>query len=412
MAGILDQLYPCSFNGVSFLVISTEVSGGRKTISHEFPNQDNRYVEDLGLLNETIRITATLPTEDYFFAREALKAALELKGYGTLIHPFQGIRQAVCSEYRISEETSELGFINFQFTLIVGQELNFPGAGETAASDIFTEVATMFTFLAVAVTALFLDRPQYGRYLSGITTGINDFITIMTSASTLYTVRTEFINSDTAIFNSTFSDYQADVVSYALDGELLVTDTLNLIEKADKITNNGAAGFDVAYKLALYDFSEPLYTITTPQHEFVNTNKLLTKLVVQCGAFGLMCRNAAIYDYGNTSTLEVVRQALINRYDAIKETFLNIDEISASFQLSDLQDSFEEVYSKTIDYLGRLELSLPVLTVVDSYGQSLTPFVYQYYGRIDGIDETILNLNFPNRIDPTNLEPDVTILSE
>lgn len=412
MAGILNDLYPGSWNGIEFLIISSEVSGGRKTISHEFPNQDRRFVEDLGLMNETIKINATLPSDSYFGSREALKAALEFEGYGTLIHPFQGIRQAACTDYRISEEISDLGYINFSFTLAVGQDLNFPGSGSIVAGDVFGFVALMFTALTTFVAGTFLSKPSYGRYSQYVTTSINDFVTILTDATTLYTVRTDFINSETATFRSALDAYTDNTVSYALNGTLLVTDTLDLIEKADRITLTGSAGFDVAYKLALYDFSEPLTTPVTAQQDFVYTNKLNVKLLSQIAAFGLMCRNAAIYNYGNTSTLEVTRQALINRYDAIKQTFLDIDAIASSFELSDLQTTFEDTYANTVDYLSKLELSLPSLTVINTYGQSLTPLLYQYYGRVDEIDETILALNFPDRIDPTQIEPDLTILTE
>ena len=42
------QLRAASFRGVSFGVTADESEGGRRTVTHEFPQREAPYVEDLG----------------------------------------------------------------------------------------------------------------------------------------------------------------------------------------------------------------------------------------------------------------------------------------------------------------------------------------------------------------------------
>ena len=50
-----SELFPCSFRGIPFLIERHTTKSGRKTVTHEFPNSDNRFVEDLGLQSRHTR---------------------------------------------------------------------------------------------------------------------------------------------------------------------------------------------------------------------------------------------------------------------------------------------------------------------------------------------------------------------
>ena len=45
---LFDQLFTATFNGVPFLVDSSDMTYGRKTKGFEYPNKKYRYREDLG----------------------------------------------------------------------------------------------------------------------------------------------------------------------------------------------------------------------------------------------------------------------------------------------------------------------------------------------------------------------------
>ena len=77
---ILNQTQAASFKGAKFLLKDDRTEGGRKTVTHEYPNRDTREVEDLGKLQKRFSITGIIhdgKDGGYFSRRDALISALE-----------------------------------------------------------------------------------------------------------------------------------------------------------------------------------------------------------------------------------------------------------------------------------------------------------------------------------------------
>ena len=77
-------------------------SGGRKTITHEYPNKKERYVEDNGGLEKKFTITAYTDDNVDYAERDDLISALDESGVGTLTHPEFDDLQVVCKGYSFS----------------------------------------------------------------------------------------------------------------------------------------------------------------------------------------------------------------------------------------------------------------------------------------------------------------------
>src|SRR5690348_14100986 len=106
---IFNQLRRGSFRGAEFLIRSGEIIAGRKTVAFEFPNNNFRYIEDMGQLLEVFTITAVITGTRYKSKRDKLKKALEAPGIGILIHPFAGTYNVVPEPYTLTETINELG---------------------------------------------------------------------------------------------------------------------------------------------------------------------------------------------------------------------------------------------------------------------------------------------------------------
>ena len=83
MLPLMSELNSASFRGVPFLFDSHEVGGGRKIVTHEYPNKTQRFVEDLGGLLKVFRIRGTVTGVNYTNTKNALITALETPGIGT-----------------------------------------------------------------------------------------------------------------------------------------------------------------------------------------------------------------------------------------------------------------------------------------------------------------------------------------
>src|SRR5262245_27796266 len=104
------ELVGASFRGAPFLVESSERSGGRRVVVHEFPLRDEPFVEDLGKRGSVFRVDGYVIGDDYLTQRDALLAALEDEsGPGELVHPYHGVRRAVCVNLGVRETRSDGG---------------------------------------------------------------------------------------------------------------------------------------------------------------------------------------------------------------------------------------------------------------------------------------------------------------
>jgi prophage DNA circulation protein len=104
------RLIGASFRGVPFFVESAERSGGRRVVTHEFPLRDDPFVEDLGRRARVFQVQGYVIGDDYVLRRDEIIAVLEdTAGPGELVHPYHGVRRAICSGLSVREAIADGG---------------------------------------------------------------------------------------------------------------------------------------------------------------------------------------------------------------------------------------------------------------------------------------------------------------
>lgn len=140
-----DQLQQASFRGVPFGVLSAQGKFGRRVAVHEYPNRDKPYVEDLGRSTRRITLTGFLVENsliygggDVFAQRDAMVAAAETAGKGTLIHPTLGELQVSIPDggLTVSEKWDQGRYFEIGLTFIESGERVFPAASETTSNAL------------------------------------------------------------------------------------------------------------------------------------------------------------------------------------------------------------------------------------------------------------------------------------
>lgn len=115
-----------SFRGVPFNVVAHEGEFGRRTVTHEYPQRDKPYVEDLGRKARTLKVEALVIGADYMAARDRLLAAIEQPGPGRLVHPYLGELQVSVLGVTLRESTAQGGVAGISFECVESGELVFP----------------------------------------------------------------------------------------------------------------------------------------------------------------------------------------------------------------------------------------------------------------------------------------------
>lgn len=175
-----DRLRLASFRGAAFRVDAAEISGGRRTVTHEYPLRDEPYIEDMGLRARRFPVDAYVVGESYAIQRDALIAALEQAGPGELVHPYHGSRQVICSGFRVRESREEGRMARFSIDF---EEATFSPILPAASLDTAALVASAADDGLLATAEAFLaaydvtGQPQF--VLDSIADIIRDASTLL-----------------------------------------------------------------------------------------------------------------------------------------------------------------------------------------------------------------------------------------
>ncbi|HBM8993529.1 TPA: DNA circularization N-terminal domain-containing protein [Citrobacter freundii] len=153
-----DRLQSASFRGVPFKVEDEDSTGGRRVETHEYPNRDKPYTEDLGKATFRASITAYVIGDDCFEQRDALREALNKPGPGTLIHPtFGELSVCVDGEIRISTSRKEGRMVRFDLRFVESGELAYPTSGAATAQMLESSCSAFDSCISDAFDGFGMD---------------------------------------------------------------------------------------------------------------------------------------------------------------------------------------------------------------------------------------------------------------
>lgn len=140
-----QQLQPGSWRGVPFVLDSGDTAAGRRVAIHEYPYRDETWAEDLGKLPRRFAIQAWVVGDDCYQQRDAMLAACEQSGAGTLVHPTLGSIECVLLEFQTSDRRERGRVVEFQFAFIVAGDVKFPSTALATAQNVKAAAAKLTT---------------------------------------------------------------------------------------------------------------------------------------------------------------------------------------------------------------------------------------------------------------------------
>lgn len=149
-----EQLLEPSFRAVPFAITDVGLSSGRRSATHEYPQRDEAYIEDLGRRTRKFSVSAFVVEPNYLDKRNQLIQALEARGPGTLIHPWYGERTVSVESFSVQEGSSSGGVASFTINFVESGIATFP-TGET---DTQGQVNIAAEESRVQIRENFMDR--------------------------------------------------------------------------------------------------------------------------------------------------------------------------------------------------------------------------------------------------------------
>ena len=153
------RIQSASFRGVPFQVYMAGAEIGRTTALHIFPNGTAPYPEDLGKAPQFYDVQGFVSGSSYMLQRDALEAAFQQPGPGTLVHPWYGsLYVALAGPVRTQHSAADGGLWQFQARFV---RVEKPG-GLTGAPNLLDAVSARVTAVAERAQAL---ADSVGQYL-------------------------------------------------------------------------------------------------------------------------------------------------------------------------------------------------------------------------------------------------------
>ena len=220
-----DRLQDASFRGVPFKVEEESAGTGRRVETHEYPNRDKPYTEDLGKVTFRPSITAYVVGDDCFDQRDRLIDALNKPGPGTLVHPTYGeLKVCVDGEVRVSTSKREGRIVRFDLKFVEAGELSYPTSGAATAQTLMSSCSALDDCISDSFSGFSID-------------GVADFVQndVVGNASTML----GYVSDAMKVVDSAVSD-----AARLLQGDISVllpppSSGKNFVEQVQKMWRTG-----------------------------------------------------------------------------------------------------------------------------------------------------------------------------
>jgi prophage DNA circulation protein len=156
---LVRQLLSASFKGVTFRVRNEiQDPSGRRIILHEYPNSNQRFVEDLGQIPQIFKVEAFIHGANYLTQARALEAKLNESGPGELVLPTFGSFTAYALPHRAEATQNNVGEIKYSLEFALGRPTAGPTTRENEIEDLYDTADNARAEVQIAL-ALLWEQP-------------------------------------------------------------------------------------------------------------------------------------------------------------------------------------------------------------------------------------------------------------
>jgi prophage DNA circulation protein len=391
---ILDELVAASFKGATFLIESTSTTAGRKTVTHEYPNSDRRFVEDLGELREIYTLTGIIHGANYFAERDNLIAQLKSGGIGELIHPFYGSVAVVAKPYSLSENLTALGVARFSMTFERSGESVFPTATANNSSLIDQQTTKVYDSMKLDLMDIFNVTKKFtSNFVDATATTTRIAAAMGINADTVLKV-----TDNTNEFSSLLETFVDNINVNAFNSTNLARDLFNVFGSFNGLGNTAKDQFDIL--VGLFDFDDnqevPSATTVSRVERVANREILDTTMQINSLAQAYNVTTSLVFETDEDiqdvkNTLDTQFEKVVNNNNASDSTIQGLKDLRVEVRKFLEQEAVNAFRVSTI-YTNEIPMAI---------------LAYQYYGNTERTEQ-LLDLNLIN--DPSFVQGNVKVL--
>lgn len=401
---ILSQTQAASFKNAVFLLRDDRTEGGRKTVTHEFPNRDTREVEDLGQMQKSFSITGIIHDGNgtYFKDRDTLLEALESPGSGILVHPFFGSIQVSLINYVLTQSFTDLNRAVFAMTFEVRQE----SVGFTLSDAPGTKAAASVNS-GTAIQKILIDNIannfKIGKFFS---LNFTDAESVITELLDIFADNLNVLNTapdQLNDFNLTLNDFRDNLRS-SINTPSILSGRFNDLFEQNAIIGK-TPGDQIRISDRLFNFQSQFADVptTTVQRLQRQKNRDIIQTAVKT--------NALKDEFIQSQNIEFVTDVQVDARQAVLEG--KFQELSETFETKPLalpDDLFAELQvlrNLTREFFDEQRVQTFRITSFSTPDVPATVLSHRLYGSTENT-QALVDLN--ESINPTFLGGDLKVL--
>lgn len=384
----IDSLNPASFRNVSFLVPSESVRRGIKTVMHEYPNSNERYVEELGELPPTFSLQAIVHGSDSINQRLRLESALLQGGLGLLVHPIYGRLNVKVLNFSVSSNQTEVGQFIFEIDFSQSRE-NITPEPSAPTNPTISNLAKDARDKADDALENVFTPPENPSVFDSF---VDTFQNVMDNVNKEIKKVVDLSTSGAATFDRVYRTLTRNISSIVVSAQTLrenvtlfytaALDAPVFVEQLEAAWNN----------LLDYPLTVATSPATTPDQQQREQNNTAIVEHLRLTALANSYESKAYKDYTTDDDLTAARAQLNESYNSQlkseNETITEVNLISLAND-QDLRSSFATLRTNARRVFDEKEKA--VFRVVDIIPgrSSMALTSYRYYGNIELLDQLI-----------------------
>ena len=381
------------FRDAYFFYQDSSGTGGRKTITHEYPNKKERYVEDNGGLEKKFSLNVFTDDNVSYADRDGLIEALDESGIGTLIHPEFDELQVVCVGYSFNSSIKELGITKFSIEFEIASLNILPTATNGNKGFLANLKSKILGDNEKAFDAGFKSvKNAKAKFDSGVKT-------LKRTANKINNVAKQIQGA-----GDSFADFATSL-------NQIVASANKLVQAPSILASNLRTAFDNMG--VAFNNSKDLFETTKKLFGFNERDQVIVgKSQIQ---LDIKANQDQINNFVNVAVLATAYDASANiEYTNLQELNQVIDDLENGFNsLGDidkgLYDTLVQMKIEATNIFSQLAISLPNIANYEVFNPiSLNCLTYKLYGSLDQ-KETIRLLN--NFGDTSKIQGTIKILT-
>lgn len=376
---VLENLQPASFKGFEFLVNSETSNSGKKIVSHEYPNNDKRFSEELGQIPPKFSLEIIVHGD--INRRLRFEQLLRETGLGTLVHPVYGIVDVMSGAYSVTSNQNNIGEFRFSCNFETSEQNITPSETVADSFEVSSRANDTRSILNDKLEETY-NVPSSSQSLDTVSDNV-DFLldTIQENLSKVGNVSEEGVSE----FNSVASKIRNTIFTDAQSASSFSQTIKDVYDSVLNITAIPSDLLSVWLGLAVLDI--PIITDNTVKRKEINENSLNFKNHTQITALAGAYESTSYVEFETEDDLLAAQDRLENLYNEIM-----LDSENSLAQDPDVRAEFSSMRNTARRVFDELAESVWRVVDIKTTLTSANLLSHRYYGSLEN-SEVLANLN-------------------